>query len=434
MLENLFKYILKLLGKNKITVSDTEQQSNQEYNKEYMDISDINITAIFSNRLAHYVTSDSEVHVLGKNARAMLLEDTAKAITAKLTKTIASALGTGGCALVPYVKGGKLYFDTVKQNRILINTTEGDRITQATVLADSIVVDNKVYYRFVDYSVENGILHIQNKVTNSSGSPAVVEQWANIADMYISDVDRVLFGYIKCPVDNRRNSDKYGVPITYGCKKLIDDIKSCLEQIEEEFALKKVRLQVDTRTLDKDPKTGKPILKDDLFIKGTSTDGDLFNIFNPDIRESSFHARLEKLCALVEKAVGTSKGILTPRETSGATATEIRASMQDTFDMISDIRAMTEKGLVDFFYACNVLANYYNLSPSSDYEVKFDWSYALLESSTETWQQKQYLHSQGGLSTGELRAWHTGEDMDTAKKAVETIKKEEPRLKDVMAL
>ena len=195
-----------------------------------------------------------------------------------------------------------------------------------------------------------------------------------------------------------------------------------------------MRLQIDARAFDKDPKTGKPILKDKLFMKGTSEDGNLFNVFNPDIRESSFHAQLHELCELEERQVGTSKGILTPRETVAATATEIKSAMQDTFDIVSDMRKSVESGLEDFFYACNVLANYYNLSPAGDYEITYDWSYKLLESSTETWQQKQYLHSQGAMSTAEIRAWHTGEDEATAKKRVEEIKKEEPRLNNLLGI
>jgi A118 family predicted phage portal protein len=399
-----------------------------------MDISDINITSIFANKLANIVMSDSTVKISEKNARGKTLSLVTMRLEKKLKKIVAAAFGVGGCAIVPYVKNGNLYFDIVKQNRILISNIEGDRITQATILADTITIDNRQYYRFVDYNVSSGTLYMQNRVTNTSGSPAYVEKWSDIPDMAITNVDRVLFGFIKCPVDNRKSTDNYGVPITYGTQETMKSIKKCLSDIKEEFELKRVRLQVDTRVLDKDPKTGKPILKDKLFMKGTSDDGNLFNIFNPDIRESSFHAQLHELCELEERQVGTSKGILTSRETVAATATEIKSATQDTFDIVSAMRKSVESGLADFFYACNVLANYYNLSPIGDYEITYDWSYKLLESSTETWQQKQYLHSQGALSTAEMRAWHTGEDEETAKKKVKEIKKEEPKIGDILAL
>ena len=47
-------------------------------------------------------------------------------------------------------------------------------------------------------------------------------------------------------------------------------------------------------------------------------------VYAPDIRHEALYARLDRLFALMEKAVGTSRGILTAPETGAATATEIR--------------------------------------------------------------------------------------------------------------
>ena len=59
--------------------------------------------------------------------------------------------------------------------------------------------------------------------------------------------------------------------------------------------------------------------------------------------------------ALLEKAVGTSRGILTAPETGAATATEIRAANHDTFALVSAIRRMWEAALGDMAYAADVL-------------------------------------------------------------------------------
>ena len=145
------------------------------------------------------------------------------------------------------------------RDRLCINQRSGDKITDATVLADTVTINNTVYCRFVNYAIENNRLIITNKVTTQYGSAARVEQWQDIKDMTVANVDRVPFGYIKSPIDNRRSSDDYGVPITYGCKSLIDEIYECLGQIKEEFELKQVRLRVDERDFNKD-KNGKPCL------------------------------------------------------------------------------------------------------------------------------------------------------------------------------
>lgn len=434
MWKNFWQYIMQLFGKKESTTSTEQQNENQSYDDGYMDISNINFTAIFANKLATSAVSDSEASIAEDNQRCELLNRAVGFVWPKMKKHVAAALGTGGCILVPYVKDRKIYYNAIKQNRLLINERDGEKITGATVLADSVTINNNVYYRFVDYSVVDNALYITNKTSTQYGAPATVPQWENIPDMAIQNVDRVLFGYIKSPIDNRKNADEYGVPITYGCGKTIKDIKDCLEQIREEFELKQVRLQMDERAFNKDPKTGKPILTSKLFMKGHSDNGDLFNIFDPAIRESSYHARLDKLFELFEKQVGTSRGILTTPETHGATATEIRAANQDTFSLVSAIRKSIENGLRDYIYACDVLANYYNLTPPGEYALTFDWSYAMIESTTETWQQMKDLQSMGGLSKAELRAWQTGETLEDAQAAVEEIAAKEPSLSTLLGM
>lgn len=434
MLERFFNYIKNIFNKNKIATSTKQQEENQGYADEYMDISKVNFTALFANKLATKTLADSTVSIPEDNKRAELLNSAVKAVFDKMKKITASALAVGGCLIVPYVKNGRILFNAVKQNRLAINNREGDKITDATVIADSIVINDNVYYRIVNYEVINGALKITNKTVSAYGAPAIIDVWKDIQDIAIANVDRVLFGFIKSPVDNRKSTDTYGVPITYGCKKIIEDIEECFDQIKTEFKLKKVRLRVDERTLDKDPKTGKPILKDELFIGGHSEDGEMFDIFDPAIRESSYYARLKELFELFEKAVGTSKGILTTPESRGATATEIKAAVGDTFDMVTDIRKAIEKGVGDYIYACDVLANYYSLTPPGKYEIKYEWSYGMIESSTETWQQMKDAQSSGIRSKAELRAWQTGEDIETAQKAIDEIAKKEPTMQSLLGM
>lgn len=434
MFEQFWLWVQNLFGKKRTATGTKQQHENQKHHDEYIDTSDINFTAIIANNLATHTISDSTAEVVGENQRAELLNQAISDIWYRAKKILSSALGTGGCLIVPYVTNGRIHFDIVKQNRLLINSRNGGRITDATVLADSLMVNDTLYYRFVNYTIDGNTLHITNRVTTQYGAPAVVPEWADIQDVAISNVDRVLFGYMKSPVDNRKSVDAYGVPITYGCAKIIKDIKDCMEQMRKEFSLKKVRVQVDDRALGKDPKTGKPLLQDELFIKGFSQDGDLFHVFDPAIREGSYHARLDKLYELLEKQIGTSRGILTAPQTHGATATEIRAALSDTFAIISDIRKAFERCVDDCIYACDVLANFYQLSPPGKYEINYEWSYAMLESSTETWQQMRDLQTAGGMSKAELRAWHTGETLEDAQKAVDEIIEKEPNMQTLLGM
>ena len=432
MFEGIKNLIKRLFSRKRTVTSDQQQAENEAYNDEYMDTSKINFNAIFSNSISTSTVSDCTCEIPADNKRAELLNEVLQSVWSKIKKITSKALGTGGCIIVPYVSGGKIFFNTIKQNRLIINNVLGDKITAASVIAESLTINDALYYRLTNYEILNNTLYITHKSINVYGA-AVVEEWENIQDIAIANVDRVPFGFIKSPVDNRKESDDYGVPITYGCDDIKEQIMECLEQIRKEFKLKKTKLQVDDRAFVTDPKTGKPIVEDDLYM-AVQGDPDLFNIFDPAFRESSYHARLDKLFGLFEKQVGTDRGILTEPETRGATATEIKNAVKKTFAIITDTRKAIEKGLEDFIYACDVLANYYNLTPPGKYQINFDWDYSLVENSTEKWQQMKDLQAVGGMSKAELRAWQTGESIEEAQKAVDEISKKEPDIRTLVGM
>lgn len=434
MFRNFWNLIKSLFGIKKIATSIKQQEDNQTYADEYLNVGNISFTTIFSNKLATQAMADSTIQIPEDNKRAELLNVCVNDVWDKMKKIVTSALAVGGCLIVPYVNNGKILYNIIKQNRLIINSRDGEKITNATVLADCMTINNTNYYRLTNYSVVNNTLYITNKTISEFGAIAIVDEWKDIKDIAISNVDRVLFGFIKSPIDNRKDTDVYGVPITYGCKEIEDDIKTCMQQIRDEFELKQVRLQADDRTFKKDPKTGKPIIENKLFMAGWSEKGNLFNIFDPAIRESSYYARLNNLFELFEKQVGTSRGILTKLESYGATATEIKNAVGDTFAMITDIRKAIEKGLKDYIYACNILANYYSLTPDGKYNINFDWSYSMIESTTETWQQMKDGQSIGTRKKAELRAWQTGESLEEAQKVIDEIAEKEPNIQTLIGM
>lgn len=434
MLKTLWEYILRLFGVEKSNTSDEQLKENKKFTDNFESTKDINFTAVFANKLTTLAISESTADIVGNNSRVAFLDDCMSDVWRRMKRITSRMLGTGGCVVVPYVQEGEIHFDILSQERIMIHKKKGDRITAATVLADSIKQGTRKYFRWVDYRVENDTIYITNKVTDDCGKDAFVEQWADIEDRAISGVDRVLFAYFKSPVDNRKFSDFYGVPITYGCDSIIAEIFDCFKQIQDEYKLKEVKVFADDRMFQKDPKTGKYNLPSKMFFAAHGNDtGPMIETFSPDIRNSSYYERLLNLFDLLEKSVGTSKGVLTAPETRGATATEIKAGLYDTYAMIADIRAVVERGMADYIYSCNVLANYYGLTPMGEYEITFDWSYSLIESSAETWGQLKDAQSMGIKSKAELRQWlNPNETADEAQAMIDEIKKNEPTVSDLL--
>jgi len=434
MLKNIFLWILQNVFKINTQTTQKEMEDNEKYAIEYEKINSINFNAIFSNKLANYVINDSNINITGENARVDLLDRMIQSLWKKAKKITSMGFGYGGVIIVPYVKGGKIYYNLVSQNRLTIDLMEGENIIGATILADKKVIQKqignpKIYLRWTNYKVENGNITITQKFSDDKGNKIPVPDfWKNITEsMTITGVDRVLFGYLKSPINNRKTNDKYGVPITYGCEDTIREIKETMKQLFREYKLKEAFVGADSTMFD-----GKDALpKNGLFKKIDSGDDTFFEVFDPQFR--SFTDRIEELYRRLEHEIGTSAGILSQVQTQNATATEIRRAMYDTFTIVDDMRSNMEKAMEDFLYSANVLANAYNLSPQGEYELGFDWDYSLLEDSQEAFTQLMSANSKGIISDAEVRQFiKPDETIEDSEKAIEEIRASQPTVDQLL--
>ena len=451
MFDKFWDYVLKKLYEREVQQSSKKISKNRKDAQEYYDISHENITAIVANALSILAFGDSSVFVdlKGENPRRTeYLNDIAQKEFTKAKRKITAALGVGMIASIPYCTdnglGKKIYVDTITKERFYITGMQGDEITEITALADTYVTDTKKYFRWADYSVNNGIYTIRNKATNESGAEiplGSVKRWESIQpEIHIAGVKKLPVAFYSCPVGGRNPGVSEGVPITYGCSAILDKIAKTLEDIEGEFKHKKVKVFAPRSLLlpqrDADGKVIGKRFDDDLYEKIADNDTEnQITIFDPAIRESSYFARLQAYFALLEKAIGCSKGILTDMITNGATATEIRRAMNSTFCITDDMRKEYVKYFDDLMYAVNVLCNYYNLTPISDYNINYDWNYSLIEDNAESFKQLLEGKAQGAISTLEVRRFlKPDESPEDAKKAIEEIKKNEPGIKELMGM
>lgn len=257
MLKTIFLWILNNVFHIQTQTTAKEIEDNDVYALEYERIDDINFNSIFSNKLANYVINDSNLNLVGENARVELLNKTIQSIWKKAKKITSMGFGYGGVIIVPYVKGGKIYYNIVSQNRLTIDAMDGENIIGATILAEKKVLTQsmgsyKIFYRWTNYKVSNGNITITQRFTDEKGHIIPVPDfWKNIeVEKVITNVDRVLFGYIKSPINNRKSNDKYGVPITYGCESTIEELKETMKQLFREYKLKEVFVGADSTMFD----------------------------------------------------------------------------------------------------------------------------------------------------------------------------------------
>lgn len=419
----------------------------------YFDNTAENITALVANTLATLAFGDADITITdGKTANATanserleLLEGLLERETTAAKRNVAAGLGVGMIVTIPYSvdngMGRKIYTSTVTRDRVYITGVQGSDITQCVVLSDMFTSDdNRRYFRWTSYTVDGGVYTIRNKATTEGNEVSLssVERWAGIpGEVRIAGVDKLPLGIFRCPTANRRPDDITGVPITFGCDATLRKIAQTLDDIETEFRNKKVRILADRTLLrnnyDDNGNLIRRDLDDSLFVKMGESDRLGLDIFDPALRESSYYFKLQQHFAFLEKEIGVSRGVLTDSETKNATATEIRRAMYQTFCMLDDVHREYERYLDQLMYGINVLCNFYGLASDTRYEIKYDWSYALLEDTSETFRQLMEAYSAGAERTAELRMFiHPDEDLDTAQAAVDEIKRGNMMLNDLL--
>ena len=441
MFQRLIYWVKALFGKVIGPKTQMELSESDQYKRRYEDVRRVNFDAIFAGTLANKAVNDSALTVTdskdGESRRSALISDTLMPVWDNIKQTVNQALGKGGKFLIPYVTGNRIYISSVDQSRCAVNRVSGaGEIVSMSVVAEVKEVGNRLYQRIIDYTLDNGGIYIRTKVVGSDGGEVdfdIVPEWSSITpEIYISNVDKMLAGYIKCPKDSRKEDYFYGVPITYGSEDIVSQLYECMDDIQREYRSKRVFVGADELLFDKDNKLPSDGLFKKFFAGGALTGNNkaFWEVFDPAIRDSSYYARFNALCALLEKSVGTSKGILTEPATFGATATEIKSANQDTFCMVSDIRKGIEACFDDLAYAVDVYAEAFGLSPAGgrgDYKVTFDWDMSLVESSEETFNQLSELESRGLISGARLNSWVTGQTMEEAQAEIDAVQEENQR-------
>lgn len=442
MFDNVIAWFKKLFG---ITPKKTlnEQAAEKIFVAKYEDITELNITAMAANKLSNLVCSEAVISVVGDlqtvtdeygekitinvaNPRSEFLNISLQRVVNNLKNIIARVFGTGGVVLKPYTYNGQIYADILPQNRFFIVEQHGEVIKKAGFIAEEIS-DGKggvEYTRMEYHSLEpDGKYIIENRAVSTQGEISLesVPEWKKInPKIIITGVEKMLFAFIKCPTDNKKTSI-YGVPVTYGQEKLMKMIIDIFNEIPDEYKNKKTFIGADA-TLFHEANGKKKLPESGLYklFRGTGNidSKPLFEMFSPEIRETSYFNGLDYLFGLLEKAIAVNSGVLTDMATKDATATAIKRSTIDTYATVDSMHKNIEAGLDQLVYAFDVIANAFGLIPQGGYKVNYGWSYLLLEDSKETFNQIQQTVAAGGLGIEYQTAYVTDLPVEEARKLV----------------
>lgn len=452
MLEKIRSLILRLFGVKTTPVSDDADG----YVRKYEDVTNENITATIANKLGMLTFADSTCTIDDVGERSKLIAEVICDLFDKGAGIAAQAFGKGGKVFVPFVHDGHIDVQAISQNRMLVRRMDGDRIMDVSIMLDTCVIDTESYWLMADYTIdENGVQTIRYRACNQSGaevSLAGIPKWQNVQpEIAIAGTDRALIGFLRCPVDNRKDMHILGVPITYGAEKSIAELVEHIAIYRREYKLSRMMLGLDA-SLWRDFGRGKldadGVTIDD--VKRTAQDSDSpfvpvegmvldnktpWQQYAPNIRFEAMEARYNSLLRRVEKDCGLSQGILTERQNVNyANKDEVRAAQYDTFAVIKAMRTAWEKAIEDLAYAVDVLAEFYGLTPGGSrdqYEIEYDWDMSMVESTAESFMQLSELQSRGMISKAELRQWVRGGTIEEAQEAIDEMNASEDNKNDV---
>lgn len=403
-------------------------------------------------------TDDEEEN---EDTRAFFLnEQIKKNMLPNLGDRIELGLATGGIIIKPYVSGNNIFFDYCRQGSFVpISFDDDGRITDIAFVdqfraggfiytkierqtfamtsneegeqVGTVTVENKAFKAKLDENLDDSN---QQELGNEIDLKDV-DRWADIEPVVIiNDVDRPLFGYYRVPLANNIDLDSpLGISIFSPAVNMIQRTDEQFSRLDWEYEGGQLAIDVDRTALQytqgyfgTELPTGRMArLKNRLFRSLDLGADDTYNAFAPSLRDSNLLSGLDRYLMVIEDLVGLARGSLSfGLNVDARTATEIKMQKQRTFDTISDNQTSLQMALEDVVYAMNILVDLYELAQDGEYAVNIEWSDSILSDTDTELNQKMQLLAEGVLSKAEVRAWYTGEDLETAQAKIDEISEE----------
>lgn len=396
----------------------------------------INPTAIGANVITNIAIDDSNIQIIGDSERAKALQELLNYYVDNMLEVAAEvSLGTGDSLIRPYTDGKNIGFNVIGSDDFLITASIGDRLKGVVIKLDEYETRTDIYRLFESQSLrqegEKSVVFINRFAFKGTDETELSKTiWKDITTEESIVSDQLLLGRYKCPTINRDNyNSANGVPITFGCEDIIDNIQKKYEQYNEEFDRKESRIFAD-RTLfkrDKNDKLELSTSKNFVNVRSGVDGGITSQIYDysPAIRENEYKAANDFNLSILELCCGFSRGIFTSPETSFATATEMKNSLKKTFAFVKSFRRRIEHGNEELFKAVSIIMNLNSTTPEGKWELRHDWSYDYIEQTTERFNQLAQSFDRGAIKKEDFTAWVLNLEPDEAEQYVAEIEARE---------
>ncbi len=141
-----------------------------------------------------------------------------------------------------------------------------------------------------------------------------------------------------------------------------------------------------------------------------------FNVYSPEIRDTSFFNGYNRIVQKVEFNSGLAYGTLSDPQTVDKTAEEIKASKQRSYATVKSIQNSLENAIRTLADAIDAWMEIERLAPSGAVDVSVSWDDSLVtDKKTEREQDMQDV-AIGAMGVDEYRAKWYGETIEQARK------------------
>mgnify|MGYP000378019507 CR=1 FL=1 len=396
----------------------------------------LGLPAAIAGEIARLVTVEMESSVSG-SPRADYLQGEYKRVLAALRTNTEVAAAGGGIAFKPYVDGTRIAVDCVPAWRFLPTAFNSQGEITGAVFVEQVTRGKTYYTRMERHQLTDAGYTIRNLAFRSTtqaalGTPcnlAMVDEWADLepeATIRYKDgtaPEGVLFSYFKMPFANNLDpSSPLGVSVYSRAVGLIKEADKQYSRILWEYEGSELAIDASEGALKTTGPDGKPnkvperrkrLFRELGLDQGTS--GDLYQIFSPEIRDSSLFNGLDKILKRIEFSCCLSYGTLSDPQSVEKTAEEIKTSKQRSYSAVCDIQKALQTALEHLVWVMDFYASMYGLAPRGEYEVGFTWGDGVMENTDTEFARRKLLADSGYLKPEKLVAWYFGITEDEAK-------------------
>lgn len=339
-------------------------------------------------------------------------------------------LAKGSLIIKPIVSSDGMNTQFIQADKFFPISYDSNKDITSCVLVDQVRKGKYIYTRFEIHTINGNLLTVENTAYKSSDdgllgtrcSLSDVEQWENLdEETSFTGIDKLPFGLFRCPLANRFGDSPLGSSVFSRAVEHIKEADKRYSDICWEYEAKQAAVHVAESMLKYDKANDRFIMPDGtdrlyraMQYNNGATDKPFIDVYSPEIRSSAYFDGFNAQLRMIEFDCSLAYGTISDPNTVDKTATEIEASKQRSYTLISDCQAAMETALQDWSNGALFWARLYGLENSSTVDLKFDWGDSILSNPQAEREEDRKDVSMGIMRPEEYRAKWYGEDEKTA--------------------